>query len=131
MTGYLPFKGTREPANLIPNLGQNRAGQSITDGKTIICFDKNGFPEFESKFETLLEGSNIGSGRPDLHFREANQRLFDAIQADPALAQALRLSQEQVRKLSARRAPVGYAWHHHLAIPHIGGMAIWGGGYPP
>ncbi|HYO51940.1 HNH endonuclease [Archangium sp.] len=141
----LPFKKTREPARPIPNLGSDRAGQTVTDGKTTVRFDKNGFPELETKFEIILEDVHIGSGRPELHIRAANQKLFDAIKADPDLAKVLKLSQEQInRLLSFNRAPGGYTWHHHqdvgrmqlveqgphlLSRPHTGGMAIWGGGY--
>lgn len=142
----LPFKGTREPASPIPNLGRNRAGQTVTDGKTTVRFDKNGFPEFETRFETILDDIHIGNGRPEPHIKTANKKRFDEIRADPELARILKLTQEQVTNLlSSRRAPDGYAWHHHqdvgrmqlitdaehvLAIPHTGGMAIWGGGYP-
>jgi hypothetical protein len=141
----LPFKDSRQPASPISNLGRNRAGQTVTDGRTTIYFDKDGFPQFETQFETILDNSHIGSGRPDLHIKAANKKLFDAIQSDPELARSLRLSQTQVDQLLAMpKAPEGYAWHHHqdvgrlqlieqgphfLARPHTGGMAIWGGGY--
>jgi len=142
----LPFRKTREPASPIPNLGRKRAGQTVTDGKTTVRFDKNGFPEFETRFETILDDIHIGSGRPEPHIKAANKKLLDAIRADPELARTLKLTQEQVNSLlSSRSAPDGYAWHHHqdvgrmqlitdaehvLAVPHTGGMAIWGGGYP-
>jgi hypothetical protein len=141
----LPFRKTREPASPIPNLGRNRAGQTVTDDKATVRFDKNGFPKFETRFETILDDIHIGSGRPELHFKAANQKLFDAIKADADLARTLKLNQTQVeRLLSVNRAPDGYTWHHHqdvgrmqlvakeshaLSRPHTGGMAIWGGGY--
>jgi hypothetical protein len=141
----LPYKGTRNPPESIVNLGRNRAGKTLTNGKDTLRFDENGFAEFETRFETLLEESHIGSGRPDLHFRAANKRLYEAIQADSGLARQLGLSTEEVAALPAsRRPPSGYSWHHHqdvgrmqlitdsahdLAKPHTGGMAIWGGGY--
>jgi len=141
----LPYKGTRNPPDPIFNLGRNRAGKTLTNGKDIIRFDKNGFAEFETHFETLIEESHIGSGRPDLHFRAANKRLYDAIQADSGLARQLGLSTKEVGALAtSRKPPPGYTWHHHqdvgrmqlitdnahdLAKPHTGGMAIWGGGY--
>lgn len=141
----LPFKGTREPASPIPNLGRNRVGQTASNGKSTVRFDKDGFPEFETQFEFLLENSHIGSGRPEQHFSAANKRLFAAIQENPSLAKELSLSRTQIDKLaSASKPPDGYAWHHHqdvgrmqlitkdshiLSIPHTGGMAIWGGGY--
>ena len=141
----LPFKNTREPARPIPNLGRDRAGQTVTNGKAAVRFDKNGFPNHETNFEMLLDDIHVGSGRPELHIKAANQKLFDTIKADPDLAKVLKLSQEQInRLLSVNRAPDGYTWHHHqdvgrmqlveqgshlLSRPHTGGMAVWGGGY--
>lgn len=74
----LPFNQTRQPASPIPNKGWNRAGQTITspDGKTSIRFDKHGFPEFNSQFETKLGEHHIGSGNPKAHFRAANESLY-------------------------------------------------------
>jgi hypothetical protein len=142
----LPFKNTRKPAAPIPNLGKNRAGQTITRGKTTIRFDRNGFPEFEPKFETLIDNGHIGTGKPQAHFKAANQKLSSAIEKDPELARLLGLSSDEVTALaSSDLAPTRHKWHHHqdvgrmqlitdaehqAAIPHTGGMAIWGGGYP-
>lgn len=140
----VPYKGSRSPSEPITNLGRNRAGQTITDGQRTIRFDENGFPAFKTKFETLLDGIHIGSRSRPGHYRAANQKLLQAIEADPALARELGLSRSSVEGLrSSFRAPDGYAWHHHqdvgrmqlvpdgehlLANPHTGGMAIWGGG---
>jgi hypothetical protein len=142
----LPFKNTRKPADPIPNLGKNRAGQTITRGKTTIQFDKDGFPEFEPEFETLIDDVHIGTGKPQAHFKAANKALFRALEKDPDLAKLLGLSSEEVSALATSdMAPARYKWHHHqdvgrmqlitdaehqAAIPHTGGMAIWGGGYP-
>ncbi|QRK09376.1 HNH endonuclease [Archangium violaceum] len=141
----LPHPGTRTPPNPIPNLGRNRAGQTVTNGENTLRFDKNGFPEFETKFETILDDAHIGSGRPELHIRAANRRLFDSLKSDPGLTKELGLRQMDVDQLlTLDRAPRGYLWHHHqdvcrmqlvqeethrLSRPHTGGMAIWGGGY--
>ncbi|HYO52610.1 HNH endonuclease [Archangium sp.] len=141
----LPYKSTRNPSNPITNLGRNRAGQTITDGRNTIRFDKDGFAEFETKFETILDDIHIGSGRPELHMKAANRRLFDALRSDPGLAKGLGLSRTNIDQLlTLDRAPRGYIWHHHqdvcrmqlvqaeahiLSSPHTGGMAIWGGGY--
>lgn len=62
------------------------------------------------------------------------------------MADKLGLNADDVRKLQNSDAPpFGYTWHHHqdvgrmqlvrekehkLSLPHTGGMAIWGGGYP-
>jgi hypothetical protein len=142
----LPYKGTRNPSNPIQNLGRNRAGQTVTDGENTVRFDENGFPGFETKFETILDDIHIGSGQPQMHFKAANKNLFNAIKSEPGLARTLKLSEADVARLStSSRAPNGYTWHHHqdvgrmqlvtneanaLSLPHTGGMAIWGGGYP-
>lgn len=140
----LPYEGTRDPPNPIPNLGRNRAGQTITNGKATIRFDQDGFPEFDSKFETILDDIHVGSGNRFAHYRAANQKLFQALKQDPNLAKDLGLNREMIEELSTSLAPPGgYSWHHHqdvgrmqlvvlgdhkLAAPHTGGMAIWGGG---
>lgn len=141
----LPFQGTRQSAEPIPNLGKNRAGQTVSDGKTSLRFDKDGFPEFDTKFEILLENIHIGSGDRAAHIKAANHNLYQAISRNPTLSQTLGLSRADVGNLLSKiRAPPGYRWHHHqdagrmqlvtiqehdLANPHTGGMAIWGGGY--
>lgn len=141
----MPYPGTRNPPHPIPNLGRNRAGESVTRGKHTVRFDKDGFPEFETPFETLLDGSHVGSGKKELHFRSANQNLFSSIKENPGLAQKLGLSAKEIEALAhAAEPPPGYTWHHHqdvgrmqlvpleahrLAMPHTGGMAIWGGGH--
>jgi hypothetical protein len=140
----LPYEGTRNPPTPITNLGRNRAGQTVTDGKHTIRFDKDGFPEFNSKFETILDNSHIGTGKRFAHYRAANQKLFQALKEKPELARELGLSRGMVEELqTSMTPPSGYSWHHHqdvgrmqlislgdhkLAAPHTGGMAIWGGG---
>ncbi len=141
----VPYSGTRHPPQPIPNLGRNRSGQAFTNGKHTVRFDKDGFPEFETQFETLLSDSHIGSGKKELHFRAANQNLFSALKETPSLARKLGLSPAEVEALArSAEPPPGYTWHHHqdvgrmqlvpfeahrLATPHTGGMAIWGGGH--
>ena len=141
----LPYQGSRNPQEPIAVLGRNRAGKTVTDGKHTLRFDKDGFAEFETKFETLIDDSHIGSGSHRLHFKAANKRLSDAIKAEPRLARELGLSPEDVANLPTSTAPPPeYTWHHHqdvgrmqlisrqaheLAKPHTGGMSIWGGGY--
>ncbi|MBN1206994.1 MAG: HNH endonuclease [Myxococcaceae bacterium] len=44
----------------------------------------------------------------------SNNETRHSIQADPALARALKLNQSQIEQLlSARKASDGYLWHHH------------------
>jgi hypothetical protein len=140
-----PYKDSQNPWRLIENKGRDRAGKSITDGRSTIQFDKDGFPEFNPKFETLLDEVHIGSGNPKAHLRASNENLFRAIEKDPSLARELGLSPRAVDNLPhSHTPPPGYTWHHHqdvgrmqlvplsehgLANSHTGGMAIWGGGY--
>lgn len=141
----LPYKNTRNPPAPIVNLGRNRAGKTLANGRDTVRFDENGFAEFDVRFEMILDESHIGSGRADIHSRAANQRLHEAISADPKLGRELGLSLEEIALLPRSTGPPnGYVWHHHqdvgrmqlitkgaheLARPHTGGMAIWGGGY--
>jgi hypothetical protein len=141
----LPYRGTRTPAEPIAILGRNRAGKTLRSGKDTLRFDKHGFAEFETQFETIIDDIHIGSGQHRLHFKAANQRLHDAIKANPSFAKQLGLSPDDVMQLpTSKDPPTGYTWHHHqdvgrmqlitrsahdLAMPHTGGMSIWGGGY--
>jgi hypothetical protein len=125
----------------------SEAGIIVTDGEYTIRFDKDGFPEFRTKFETLLDKSHIGSGERLAHYKATNRKLHQAIKEDPELARALKLRPKDVEKLpDSKDPPNGYSWHHHqdvgrmqlvdaeehqLSIPHMGGMAIWGGGRRP
>jgi hypothetical protein len=140
----IPYKNTKNPPDPVVNLGRNRAGKTISDGRTTLRFDKNGFPEFDTGFETLLDDIHIGSKDRLAHYKAANQKLFQAIGEDPSLGRSLGLSPEAINKLpTSTKPPPGYSWHHHqdvgrmqlittkahqLAAPHTGGMAIWGGG---
>jgi hypothetical protein len=142
----LPYGQTRQPASPIPNLGLNRAGKSISDGRHTISFDENGFPRFNARFEMLLGKEHLGTGNRQSHIKAANESLAKTIKKDPVLAKELGLVEKDVSALSnSHQAPTGYRWHHHqdvgrmqlvkfeehrLATPHTGGMAIWGGGYP-
>lgn len=141
-----PYRRTRGSDSPIPNLGLNRSGKTISDGRHTIRFDQNGFPRFNTKFETLLDDIHIGTGNRQAHIKAANENLYKAIQRESGLARELGLSVDDVAALAkSHQAPTGYRWHHHqdvgrmqlvkfeehrLATPHTGGMAIWGGGYP-
>jgi hypothetical protein len=92
----LPYKGTRDPPKPITNLGRNRAGQTITDGENNVRFDKDGFAEFDTKFETILDDIHIGTGRSEQHMRAANRKLFDTIKSAPGLAKELGLSRTTI-----------------------------------
>lgn len=99
------------------------------------------FPVFESEFTaTLTEQQYLLSD--STHFNIANEQLYNEIQQNPALAQSLNLSSEDIVNLQYNITPEGYTWHHHeqpgqlqlveTAVhdqtAHTGGRFIWGGG---
>ncbi|ATB36178.1 hypothetical protein CYFUS_001592 [Cystobacter fuscus] len=65
----LPYKGTRQPPQPIAILGRNRTGKTVTNGRETVRFDKHGFAEFETKFETLIDDVHIGSSSHRMHYR--------------------------------------------------------------
>ncbi|MGG3907157.1 HNH endonuclease [Geobacillus stearothermophilus] len=77
-----------------------------------------------------------------VHFKLANDTLYQAIQENPSLAHQLELSQTDVQALANGQTPEGYTWHHneepgllqlvdediHEQTGHTGGRSLWGGG---
>jgi hypothetical protein len=136
-----------------------RAGETTTvirghDADTTrdgVTRDANGFVVLDSRFDTVIDDSHLGSGNAQGrggHFEAANQNLANALRADPGLADRMGLSQAAadhvLRDPAPTSPPDGYTWHHHqdqgrmqlvptseheAAVPHTGGMSIWGGGY--
>ena len=126
----------------------NEAGQTVTKKGYTITKDANGFPIFNSKFDTFVPDALLGTGKAADHFRFANGRLGELLRADPSLARQMGLNDAQVTHLlktpPSADAPPGLTWHHHqdtgrlqlldraehqAHVPHTGGMSIWGGGY--
>jgi len=122
----------------------DEAGTTV-DGVTR---DPDGFVVLDSRYDTVLGDEHLGTGDDRGHFRAANQRLADDLRGDPGLADRLGLNDRQVNHLlrepPSSRPPPGLTWHHHqdrgrmqlvdrsdhmAAVPHTGGMSIWGGGY--
>ncbi|MCB9661887.1 MAG: HNH endonuclease [Sandaracinaceae bacterium] len=136
-----------------------RAGETTTvirghDAGTTrdgVTRDDNGFVVLNSRFDTVLDDSHLGSGNAQNrggHFEAANQNLANALRADPGLADRIGLSEAQaahfLREPTPTDLPSDMTWHHHqdagrmqlvsraehrAACPHSGGMSIWGGGY--
>ncbi|MBC7987991.1 MAG: HNH endonuclease [Luteimonas sp.] len=126
----------------------SEAGQTVTKKGYTITKDANGFPIFNSKFDTFVPDALLGTGKASDHFRFANGRVGDLLRADPSLARQMGLNDAQVTHLlkqpPSADAPPGLTWHHHqdtgrlqllnraehqAHVPHTGGMSIWGGGY--
>jgi hypothetical protein len=138
-----------------PEAGQTKtvilsseAGQTVTKKGYTITKDANGFPIFNSRFDTFVPDALLGTGKASDHFRFANERLGELLRADPSLARQMGLNDAQVTHLlkqpPSADAPPGMTWHHHqdagrlqlleraehqAHVPHTGGMSIWGGGY--
>jgi RHS repeat-associated protein len=134
----------------------DRAGEEITvinghhAGTTLngVPRDANGFPEFNSRYDTVLGDEHLGTGDHDGHIRESNRRLGSELREDPSLQDRLGLTDEQAGHLTreppSSDPPPDMTWHHHQdtgrmqlvdreehqrGCPHTGGMSIWGGGY--
>lgn len=111
-----------------------------------MTYDKNGFPQFDSKADIYLDPKHINSKNEAEHFREANEQVAKALENDPSLADRMGLNPEQVQFFkdgkNFDRSPPDLTWNHHQdagkmelvdreihsTFPHTGGMAIWGGG---
>ncbi|TWI35675.1 HNH endonuclease [Paracoccus sulfuroxidans] len=111
-----------------------------------MTYDKNGFPQFDSKADIYLDPKHINSKNEAEHFREANEQVAKALENDPSLADRMGLTPEQVQFFkdgkNFNQSPPDLTWNHHQdagkmelvdreihsTFPHTGGMAIWGGG---
>jgi hypothetical protein len=99
------------------------------------------FPVFESEFDVTLDDS-LYLQSDYIQFSYANIELYEAIEADPTIADELRLSMNDIQGLANGDTPEGYTWHHneepgllqlvdkeeHSNTGHNGGRDIWGGG---
>ncbi len=106
---------------------------------TQVPFDADGYPIFESRFDTKID-SSIYTSSDKVQFRAATKKLNEAIQADPELGKMF--TQDQLDDIARGRNPEGYTWHHHQEpgkmqlvdmekhskTGHSGGRSIWGGG---
>jgi hypothetical protein len=138
-----PNKGQKKKIN-----GYNLKNSSTTrNGKTVER-DENGFPVFDSKYDTTVPDELLGNQDAGSHFEYANQTLKADLEKNPELAKEMGLTKEQeeyfLKDPSGKNSPSGLTWHHHqdtgkmqlvdtnehrAGMPHLGGMAIWGGGY--
>ncbi len=143
----IPEGGTEADAITVRNKKNlDKDGYLHRKGKKL-KYDENGFPEFDSKFDTHIDDSHIGSGKAGDHFKQANENLAKQLRQNPDLADDLNLSPEQVKhilkKPPSADPPGNLTWHHHQDVgrmqlvdrvthdtfKHTGGMSIWGGGY--
>lgn len=99
------------------------------------------FPVFDSGFSVMI-AEDLYTESDDIHFKIANDTLYQAISEDPSIAGKLGLSQADVQGLANGQTPEGFTWHHseepgqlqlvdeetHAQTAHTGGRSIWGGG---
>lgn len=70
------------------------------------------FPVFDSKFNVVIS-EELYLERDNVHFRIANDILYQAITENPNLVNDLGLSQNDVQALSYGQTPEEYTWHHN------------------
>ena len=113
---------------------------SKENGETYkVKYDKDGYPIFNSKYETSLSESYHLD--PDsVQFKYLSQKLYDDIMKDPNLAK--RFSQTDIELFKLGKKPKSVTWHHHQetgkmqltdyyehqVAGHTDGRAIWDGG---
>jgi hypothetical protein len=99
------------------------------------------FPVFDENFNIMIAEDLYLEG-DDVHFKIANDTLYQAITENPNLADDLGFSQDDVQGVASVLTPEGFTWHHneepgllqlvdeetHAQTAHTGGRAIWGGG---
>ena len=102
------------------------------------------FPRFESSFDAKIP-KELYLSTNETQFKECNAQLLRAIEDDSELAEKFTAEQiEQIREgVIDGSTPDGFVWHHneeegviqlvdrvtHERTKHMGGKAIWGGGY--
>ncbi|MEK3992807.1 HNH endonuclease [Robertmurraya sp. FSL R5-0851] len=110
---------------------------TLPDGESVTGV----FPIFESNFDVTIDES-LYLQSDYVQFSYANVELYEAIQADPSLAEELGLTDTDIQALSNGDTPEGYTWHHneqpgllqlvnqeeHANTGHTGGRELWGGG---
>ncbi|CAG7648178.1 hypothetical protein PAESOLCIP111_05545 [Paenibacillus solanacearum] len=106
---------------------------------TGVAFDSNGFPKFDSRFDTHLPEDQLKSSDAT-QFRTATKSLANEVMNNPEIAK--QFTKLQLEQISRGITPEGYTWHHHqdtgrmqlvdsaihAKTGHTGGRSIWGGG---
>lgn len=143
----IPYGGTDNDAITIRNKKNVNSDGYLVKGNKQLKYDEDGFPVFNSKYDTVLDDSHLGTQNEYAHFQAANESLARQINENPGLSGEMGLSDRQVKFLQKIPpegiAPPGLTWHHHQDLGrmqlvdeaehktfrHTGGMSIWGGGY--
>ncbi|ARU54232.1 hypothetical protein OLMES_0124 [Oleiphilus messinensis] len=143
----IPYGKTEADAITIRNKRNLDADGYLVKGDQKLKYNEDGFPIFDSKYDTVLDDAHFGTQNEYAHFQAANESLARQLRENPGLANEMGLTQQQVKffeKVPAEGiAPPGLTWHHHQDLgrmqlvddvqhklfKHTGGMSIWGGGY--
>ncbi|MGN0299526.1 MAG: HNH endonuclease, partial [Lachnospiraceae bacterium] len=103
-----------------------------------VKFDSNGFPIFESKYNTKLDPQDYLKSR-GTHFDRASKVLYNDIMNDSNLRSKFTEAEIAIKEGGV---PKAYTWHHHQdkgvmqlvdrkihrQTGHTGGFSIWGPG---
>jgi len=143
----IPLGKTEADAITIRNKRNLDEDGYLRKGDKKLKYDDDGFPVFNSKFDTVIDDSNLGTGKDKMHFKAANENLAKELRKNPEIAKDLGITDKQVefilKEPPEKTAPNGLTWHHHQDtgrmqlvdsvehgdFKHTGGMSIWGGGY--
>ena len=123
--------------------GTSSIGRMDLAGKTHpvsgVKFDSNGFPIFESKYNTKLDPQDYLKSR-GTHFDRASKALHNDIMNDSNLRS--KFTEAEIAIFKEGGVPKAYTWHHHQdegvmqlvdrkihrQTGHTGGFSIWGPG---
>ena len=123
--------------------GRDSRGRMDLAGKTHpvsgVKFDSNGFPIFESKYNTKLDPQDYLKSR-GTHFDRASKALYNDIMNDSNLRS--QFTEAEIAIFKEGGVPKAYTWHHHQdegvmqlvdrkihrQTGHTGGFSIWGPG---
>ena len=104
-----------------------------------VKFDSNGFPIFDSKYNTTLEPQDYMKSR-GTHFDRESKALYNDIMNDSNLRS--KFTEAEIAIFKDGGVPKAYTWHHHQdagvmqlvdrkthrQTGHAGGFSIWGPG---
>lgn len=104
-----------------------------------VKFDSNGFPIFDSKYNTTLAPQDYMKSR-STHFDRASKALYKDIMNDSNLRS--KFTEAEIAIFKDGGVPKAYTWHHHQdagvmqlvdrkthrQTGHTGGFSIWGPG---
>ena len=136
-------KNSSSAVKKISESGSKPIGRMDLAGKTHpvsgVKFDSNGFPIFDSKYNTKLDPQDYLKSR-GTHFDRASKALYNDIMNDSNLRN--KFTEAEIAIFKEGGVPKAYTWHHHQdegimqlvdrkihrQTGHTGGFSIWGPG---